>query len=164
MAPTYAVPMLDRAGITLQDFDIYEIHEAFAAQVPCNSGAWESAPMPHETQARCAARRDRSRQANLWTQRASHPFAATGAHSGRTRQAAGGAWLGAGSSRSVMAGAWASPRYRAPDATPPSAFDPVASPDIFQTTTASSRYPRQLDRPLFPASGCSDRTVVEIAV
>ena len=34
MAPAYAVPrMLDDAGITLQDFDFYEIHEAFAAQV-----------------------------------------------------------------------------------------------------------------------------------
>ncbi len=43
MAPTYAVPtMLDRAGITLQDFDIYEIHEAFAAQVLCTLNAWES--------------------------------------------------------------------------------------------------------------------------
>jgi acetyl-CoA C-acetyltransferase len=43
MAPTHAVPtMLDRAGITLQDFDIYEIHEAFAAQVLCTLKAWES--------------------------------------------------------------------------------------------------------------------------
>src|SRR5207302_2976915 len=43
MAPTYAVPaMLDRAGITLQDFDIYEIHEAFAAQVLCTLKAFES--------------------------------------------------------------------------------------------------------------------------
>ncbi len=42
MAPTYAVPnMLDRMGITLQDFDIYEIHEAFAAQVLCTLKAWE---------------------------------------------------------------------------------------------------------------------------
>ncbi|HUH93051.1 MAG TPA: acetyl-CoA C-acetyltransferase [Casimicrobiaceae bacterium] len=43
MAPTYAVPaMLDRARITLQDFDVYEIHEAFAAQVLCTLKAWES--------------------------------------------------------------------------------------------------------------------------
>lgn len=42
MAPAYAVPrMLDRAGITLQDFDIYEIHEAFAAQTLCTLKAWE---------------------------------------------------------------------------------------------------------------------------
>lgn len=44
MAPTYAVPqMLVRAGLRLQDFDIYEIHEAFAAQVLCTLKAWESA-------------------------------------------------------------------------------------------------------------------------
>ncbi|MHB8424580.1 MAG: acetyl-CoA C-acetyltransferase [Gammaproteobacteria bacterium] len=44
MAPTYAVPkMLDRAGLKLQDFDFYEIHEAFAAQVLCTLKAWESA-------------------------------------------------------------------------------------------------------------------------
>ena len=44
MAPTIAVPrMLAEAGLTLQDFDFYEIHEAFAAQVLCNLRAWESA-------------------------------------------------------------------------------------------------------------------------
>ncbi|HEV2333544.1 MAG TPA: acetyl-CoA C-acetyltransferase [Gammaproteobacteria bacterium] len=44
MAPTYAVPkMLDKAGLKLQDFDFYEIHEAFAAQVLCTLKAWESA-------------------------------------------------------------------------------------------------------------------------
>ncbi|HEY5896102.1 MAG TPA: acetyl-CoA C-acetyltransferase [Burkholderiales bacterium] len=43
MAPAYAVPrMLDRARFTLQDFDLYEIHEAFAAQVLCTLKAWES--------------------------------------------------------------------------------------------------------------------------
>jgi acetyl-CoA C-acetyltransferase len=42
MAPAYAMPtMLDRAGRTLQDFDLYEIHEAFAAQVLCTLKAWE---------------------------------------------------------------------------------------------------------------------------
>ena len=42
MAPAYAVPrMLDRAGIKLQDFDYYEIHEAFAAQVLSTLKAWE---------------------------------------------------------------------------------------------------------------------------
>jgi acetyl-CoA C-acetyltransferase len=34
--------MLDRARIRLQDFAIYEIHEAFAAQVLCTLRAWES--------------------------------------------------------------------------------------------------------------------------
>jgi acetyl-CoA acetyltransferase len=33
--------MLDRNGLTLQDFDFYEIHEAFAAQVLANVAAWE---------------------------------------------------------------------------------------------------------------------------
>jgi len=42
MAPAYAVPkMLKRAGLSLQDFDFYEIHEAFAAQVLCTLKAWE---------------------------------------------------------------------------------------------------------------------------
>jgi acetyl-CoA C-acetyltransferase len=42
MAPAYAVPaMLKRAGLKLQDFDIYEIHEAFAAQVLCTLKFWE---------------------------------------------------------------------------------------------------------------------------
>lgn len=44
MAPTIAVPrMLARNGLSLQDFDFYEIHEAFAAQVLCTLRAWESA-------------------------------------------------------------------------------------------------------------------------
>jgi acetyl-CoA C-acetyltransferase len=43
MAPAYAVPrMLQDAGIGLQDFDFYEIHEAFAAQVLCTLQAWQS--------------------------------------------------------------------------------------------------------------------------
>ncbi|WP_421844445.1 acetyl-CoA C-acetyltransferase [Marinobacter algicola] len=42
MAPAYAVPrMLEKAGLTLQDFDFYEIHEAFAAQVLSTMKAWE---------------------------------------------------------------------------------------------------------------------------
>src|SRR6266540_723044 len=83
MAPTYAVPaMLDRAGITLQDFDIYEIHEAFAAQVLCTLKAWESAEY-------CRTRLKRSGplgsidRAKLNPKGGSvalgHPFAATGA-------------------------------------------------------------------------------------
>ncbi|QSI75969.1 acetyl-CoA C-acetyltransferase [Niveibacterium microcysteis] len=43
MAPAYAIPrMLARLGLTLQDFDFYEIHEAFAAVVLCTLAAWES--------------------------------------------------------------------------------------------------------------------------
>ena len=42
MAPAYAVPrMLARNGLTLQDFDFYEIHEAFASQVLSTLKAWE---------------------------------------------------------------------------------------------------------------------------
>jgi acetyl-CoA C-acetyltransferase len=42
MAPAYAVPrLLARNGLTLQDFDYYEIHEAFAAQVLTTLKAWE---------------------------------------------------------------------------------------------------------------------------
>jgi acetyl-CoA C-acetyltransferase len=43
MAPTYAVArLLERNGLRLQDFDLYEIHEAFAAQLLCTLKAWES--------------------------------------------------------------------------------------------------------------------------
>ncbi len=43
MAPAYAVPrLLARHGLTLQDFDYYEIHEAFASQVLSTLAAWES--------------------------------------------------------------------------------------------------------------------------
>ena len=42
MAPAYAVPrLLARNGLSLQDFDLYEIHEAFAAQVLATLAAWE---------------------------------------------------------------------------------------------------------------------------
>jgi acetyl-CoA C-acetyltransferase len=42
MAPTVAVAeLLQRTGLTLQDFDFYEIHEAFAAQVLCTLKAWD---------------------------------------------------------------------------------------------------------------------------
>lgn len=44
MAPAFAVPrLLARNGLSLQDFDYYEIHEAFAAQTLCTLKAWESA-------------------------------------------------------------------------------------------------------------------------
>jgi acetyl-CoA C-acetyltransferase len=44
MAPAYAVPrLLARNGLALQDFDFYEIHEAFASQVLCTLKAWEDA-------------------------------------------------------------------------------------------------------------------------
>jgi len=43
MAPTIAVSkLLEKAGLELQDFDFYEIHEAFAAQVLCTLKAWNT--------------------------------------------------------------------------------------------------------------------------
>jgi acetyl-CoA C-acetyltransferase len=83
MAPAYAVPrMLDRAGITLQDFDVYEIHEAFAAQVLCTLKAWESEAYCKERLGRNAALGsiDRSKLNPKGSSVAlGHPFAATGA-------------------------------------------------------------------------------------
>jgi acetyl-CoA C-acetyltransferase len=44
MAPTFAVAqLLKRNNLQLQDFDFYEIHEAFTGQVLCTLKAWESA-------------------------------------------------------------------------------------------------------------------------
>jgi acetyl-CoA C-acetyltransferase len=82
MAPTYAVPqMLDRAGITLQDFDIYEIHEAFAAQVLCTLKAWESEDYCRSKLGRGALGAiDRKKMNPKGSSVAlGHPFAATGA-------------------------------------------------------------------------------------
>jgi acetyl-CoA C-acetyltransferase len=83
MAPAYAVPrMLDRAGVKLQDFDIYEIHEAFAAQVLCTLKAWESADYCRTRLGRDAPLGSIDR-AKLNPKGSSvalgHPFAATGA-------------------------------------------------------------------------------------
>jgi acetyl-CoA C-acetyltransferase len=83
MAPTYAVPrMLDRARLKLQDFDIYEIHEAFAAQVLCTLKAWESAEYCRAKLGRDAplGSIDRTRLNPKGSSVAlGHPFAATGA-------------------------------------------------------------------------------------
>jgi acetyl-CoA C-acetyltransferase len=83
MAPAYAVPrMLDRAGLKLQDFDVYEIHEAFAAQVLCTLKAWESENYCRNRLNRSAALGsiDRSRLNPKGSSVAlGHPFAATGA-------------------------------------------------------------------------------------
>ncbi len=82
MAPAYAVPaMLDDAGLTLQDFDYYEIHEAFAAQVLCTLQAWESEEFCRERLGRQAPLGAIDR-AKLNVKGSSvaygHPFAATG--------------------------------------------------------------------------------------
>jgi len=83
MAPAYAVPrMLDDAGITLQDFDFYEIHEAFAAQVLCTLAAWESAEFCRDRlgRNRPLGSIDRGKPNGKGSSRAfGHPFAATGA-------------------------------------------------------------------------------------
>jgi acetyl-CoA C-acetyltransferase len=82
MAPAYAVPrMLDRAGLKLQDFDIYEIHEAFAAQVLCTLKAWESEDFCRKKLDRePLGRIDRARLNPKGSSVAlGHPFAATGA-------------------------------------------------------------------------------------
>ena len=83
MAPAYAVPrLLDDAGITLQDFDFYEIHEAFAAQVLCTLAAWESAEFCRERlgRDRPLGAIDRARlNVNGSSLALGHPFAATGA-------------------------------------------------------------------------------------
>ena len=82
MAPAYAVPrLLARNNLTLQDFDYYEIHEAFAAQVLCTLKAWEDADY-------CKTRLgldaplgsiDRSKMNVKGSSLAAgHPFAATG--------------------------------------------------------------------------------------
>nr|WP_315193620.1 acetyl-CoA C-acetyltransferase [uncultured Aquabacterium sp.] len=82
MAPAYAVPrMLARAGLTLQDFDFYEIHEAFAAQVLCTLKAWEDPKYCKEKLGldKPLGSIDRSKlNVNGSSLAAGHPFAATG--------------------------------------------------------------------------------------
>ncbi len=82
MAPTYAVPkLLARNGLTLQDFDFYEIHEAFASVVLATLQAWES---PEYCKDRLGLDTplgsiDRSKlNVNGSSLAAGHPFAATG--------------------------------------------------------------------------------------
>lgn len=82
MAPAYAVPrMLERAGITLQDFDFYEIHEAFASQVLSTLKAWEDPTFCKERLGldKPLGSIDRSKlNVNGSSLAAGHPFAATG--------------------------------------------------------------------------------------
>jgi len=82
MAPAYAVPrMLARAGLALQDFDFYEIHEAFAAQVLCTLKAWQDPNYCKErlglAQPLGAIDPDRLNISGS-SLAAGHPFAATG--------------------------------------------------------------------------------------
>jgi acetyl-CoA C-acetyltransferase len=83
MAPTVAVSeMLRDANLTLQDFDYYEIHEAFAAQVLCTLRAWESADYCKNRLGRDAPMGaiDPAKMNVVGSSLAfGHPFAATGA-------------------------------------------------------------------------------------
>jgi len=83
MAPTVAVAeMLQRTGLTLQDFDFYEIHEAFAAQVLCTLAAWESESYCRDRLGldEALGTIDRARLNVRGSSLAvGHPFAATGA-------------------------------------------------------------------------------------
>lgn len=82
MAPAYAVSdLLDDAGLALQDFDFYEIHEAFAAQTLATLAAWESEQFCAEKLYRGEplGTIDRSRlNVNGGSVAIGHPFAATG--------------------------------------------------------------------------------------
>ncbi|WP_028638097.1 acetyl-CoA C-acetyltransferase [Nocardioides sp. URHA0032] len=82
MAPAYAVPrLLARHGLTLQDFDFYEIHEAFASQVLATLKAWEDPIFCKERLGLDAplGSIDRSKlNVNGSSLAAGHPFAATG--------------------------------------------------------------------------------------
>ena len=82
MAPAYAVPrLLARAGLTLQDFDFYEIHEAFAAQALCTMKAWEDETFCKDKLGLDAplGSIDRSKlNVNGSSVATGHPFAATG--------------------------------------------------------------------------------------
>jgi acetyl-CoA C-acetyltransferase len=83
MAPTVAVSrLLERAGLTLQDFDFYEIHEAFAAQVLATLKAWEDPEYckTHLGRDTPLGSIDRNRLNVHGSSLAfGHPFAATGA-------------------------------------------------------------------------------------
>ena len=81
MAPTVAVAeMLQRAGLKLQDFDFYEIHEAYAAQVLCTHKAWESKEYCSERLGlkKPQGSNDREKQKENGSSLANgHPYAAT---------------------------------------------------------------------------------------
>ncbi len=82
MAPAYAVPrLLERNGLTLQDFDFYEIHEAFAATPLATLKAWESVEFCRDKLGLDAplGSIDRDKLNVLGSSvAAGHPFAATG--------------------------------------------------------------------------------------
>lgn len=103
MAPAYAMPtMLKRAELALQDFDFYEIHEAFAAQVLCTLKAWEDPVFCRERLGLDAplGAIDRERlNVHGGSLGAGHPFGATG---GRIVAALAKALAEKGSGRGVI--------------------------------------------------------------
>jgi acetyl-CoA C-acetyltransferase len=82
MAPAYAMPrMLERAGVSLQDFDLYEIHEAFASQVVTTLKAWADPVFCTQRLGLEGALGEIDRErlnVNGGSLAAGHPFAATG--------------------------------------------------------------------------------------
>ncbi|MCI4010520.1 acetyl-CoA C-acetyltransferase [Brevibacterium sp. ZH18] len=82
MAPAYAVPrLLARNGLTFDDFDVFEIHEAFASTVLCHMAAWESEEFCREKAGldKALGSIDRAKLNPLGSSLAAgHPFAATG--------------------------------------------------------------------------------------
>lgn len=80
LAPVYAAPrMLKKAGLTLQDFDFYEIHEAFAAQVLAILKIWESPELSAQFGVEPLGSIDKSKlNVNGSSLATGHPFAATG--------------------------------------------------------------------------------------
>jgi acetyl-CoA C-acetyltransferase len=92
MAPRHAAPrLLERNGLTLQDFDLYEIHEAFAGQVLATLQAWEQDGLGEI---------DRSKlNPNGSSLAVGHPFAATG---GRIVATAAKELAEAGSGRALV--------------------------------------------------------------
>jgi acetyl-CoA C-acetyltransferase len=80
LAPVYAAPrMLKKAGLALQDFDFYEIHEAFAAQVLAILKIWENPQLSAQFGVEALGAIDRSKlNVNGSSLATGHPFAATG--------------------------------------------------------------------------------------
>jgi acetyl-CoA C-acetyltransferase len=82
MAPAYAMPrLLDRAGLAFADFDLFEIHEAFASQVLATLAAWRDPVFSRERLGRDAPLGEIDRDklnVNGGSLAAGHPFAATG--------------------------------------------------------------------------------------
>ncbi|MEQ4300767.1 acetyl-CoA C-acetyltransferase [Plantactinospora sp. B6F1] len=82
MAPAYAVPrLLARTGLTLADFDYFEIHEAFASQVLATLAAWESPEFCRDglgLEAPLGSIDPGKLNVNGSSLAAGHPFAATG--------------------------------------------------------------------------------------